>query len=126
MLQRLEGRDRLGERMAPGPMQKIKVEPVGAEALEARLAGLHRALAAGVLRQHLADEKDVVAPAGDRLADDDLGAAIAIHLGGVDEGDAEIETELQRGELGSGFALAFAHHPGAETQHRHLAAIRQS
>ena len=58
---------------------------VGAEPLEARFAGAHRAGAAGVLGQHLADEEHLIAAAGDRLARRPLGAAIAVHLGGVDE-----------------------------------------
>ena len=41
----------------------------------------------------------LVAPAGDRLADDLLGAAVAVHLGGVDQRHAEIDAEPQRRHL---------------------------
>ena len=54
----------------------------------ARRLRSHAAIAllrAGVVRIHLADQHDVVAPAArDRLADDLLGHAFAVHLGGVD------------------------------------------
>ena len=112
--------------MVAGPVQEIKVEPVGAEALKARLAGFDGAGPARILRQHLADEEDLIAPRRNRVADDLFGPAIAVHLGGVDEGDAEIETEVQRGELGGRLAPALAHPPGAETQDRHRAAVRKA
>ena len=56
-------------------------------------------LRAGVLRIDLADQEDLVAAALDRLADHFLGAAVAIHFGRVDQRQAEIEAEPQRGDV---------------------------
>ena len=54
------------ERNAPAPVQQIEIEAIGAQPLEAALAGGNRAFSAGVVRIHLADYKHLVAPAGDR------------------------------------------------------------
>ena len=48
-------------------------------------------LRAGVVRIDLADQEHLVAPPGDRLADHLLGAALAVHLGGVDQRHAEVD-----------------------------------
>ena len=76
-------------------------------------------LARGIVRIDLADEIDLVAPAGDGLGHDLLGAALAVHLGGVDQVQAEIEAELQRLGLGGPIRAALAHVPRAEPEHRH-------
>ncbi|KAG5722849.1 hypothetical protein E4T56_gene18718, partial [Termitomyces sp. T112] len=65
--QLLEGRD--------GVLKRIGAAPRA-------LAGRDRAAARRVARQHLRDQEGLVAPARDRIGDDELG--IAIHLGGVD------------------------------------------
>ena len=116
----LEGLDRLGQRVGAAPVQEVEVEAVGLEALEAALAGGDGALARGVVGIDLADEVDVVAQGAHGVADDLLGLALAVHLGGVDEAQAELEAELHRLELGGPLGGALAHAPGAETQHRHL------
>src|SRR6185437_4260694 len=59
-LERGEGLERLRKRDAAAPMKKVEIEPVGAEALEARVASLGGFLAARILRQDLADEKHPV------------------------------------------------------------------
>src|SRR6185437_6637511 len=74
-------------------MKEIEIKPVGAEPLQAALAGGHRAAAGGIVRVDLADQEDLVAAAGDDLADHFLGAALAIHLGGIDQRHAEGEPE---------------------------------
>ena len=83
----------------PAPVQEIEVDAVGAQPPEAPAAGGHRALDRGVVREHLADQEDGVAPAGDRLADDLLGGAVRVQLGGVDERHAELETLAERRDL---------------------------
>jgi hypothetical protein len=75
------------------------------------------------MRVDLADDEDGVAPAGDGLAHDLLGAAFAIHFGGVDEGHAEIDAKRQRRHHVGTARARFAHAPGAEPEHRDFAAI---
>ena len=74
------------------------------------------------MRIDLADQEDVVAPSRDRFADHRLGAAFAVHLGGVDQRDAEVEPELERRDLGVELRALLAHAPGALAEHGHLAA----
>ncbi|MNL30278.1 hypothetical protein D3C87_1520050 [compost metagenome] len=72
-------------------MQQIEIEPVGAEPCEAALAGLNRASGAGVPGIDLADQKHLVAPAGNRRAHHLFGSAVCIHFGRVDQRHAEID-----------------------------------
>jgi hypothetical protein len=65
------------------------------------------------VRVDLADQVDLVAAAGDRLAHHFLGAALAVHLGRVDQGHAEFHAEAQGGHLGLAGGGVFAHVPGA-------------
>src|SRR6185295_19521483 len=80
--ERLEARDRLLERMASRPVEQVRVEPVRPQTPEARLAGAAHAGRRGVRRQDLRHEEQLVASAGDRLADDLLDGPVAVHLGG--------------------------------------------
>ena len=66
-----------------------------AEPLEAGFAGGDGAAPAGVVGQHLGDDEGLLAAAGDGLAHHFLGAAAAVHLGGVDQRHAEIEAEAE-------------------------------
>ena len=75
-----------------------------AQAAEARLARAQHPRARGVLRQHLGDEEDLLAPPRDRLADQLLDPAGAVHLGRIDVGHAQVE-------------------PGAERSHRRGTAV---
>ncbi len=118
-LQLIERRDGLGERMRAAPVQQVAVEPVGAQAPQRALAGGDGAGPRGVVRQHLGDEKHLVAAAGDRLADDLLGGAVAVHLGGVDVVHAEIEAAAQRRDGGA--AVGVLDVPGALADHRDVA-----
>ena len=76
-------------------MQQIQVEVVSAEPAQARLAGQHGAPAARMVREHLADQEHVVAAVGDGLAHQHLGRAVGVHLGGVDDGHAQVYIEAQ-------------------------------
>lgn len=56
----------------------------------------------------LAHQIDLVAASTDRLADDRLGAAFGIHLGGVDQRHTKIETGAQALDLALGLETFFA------------------
>src|SRR5262249_13727463 len=98
-LQLLKGGERVLQRIASAPMQEIEIDAVDLEPVEARLASGDGASAGGVLRQHLADDEDLLAAALDGFGHDLLGTAIAIHLRGVDQRHAEVEAEPERRDL---------------------------
>ena len=69
----------------------------------------------------LGGEDDLVAPASQRLADDDLGFALRVDVGGVDEVDAGVEgtvDDLDR-RIVVGLAPGAEHH-GAEAERADL------
>ena len=70
-------------------MQQIAIEIIGLQALQRTLAGGDGAAARGVARQHFRDQEQAVALSRDRVRYHEL--RIAIHLGGVDMGHAEID-----------------------------------
>ena len=80
-------------------MQEVEVEAVGPEPAQAALAGLDHALAAGVVRIDLADQEHALPEVPERFADELLGPALAVHLGGIDEGHPELDPEPQRRDL---------------------------
>src|SRR5688572_2583370 len=121
-LQLVEGGDGVGEGMGAAPMQQVAVEPVGLETGERALAGGPHAGTAGVLRQHLGDEEDLVSPPGDRLGDDLFRRAGAVHLGRVDMRHAAIEACAEGGDGGG--ALGALDHPGTLSDQRHGAVGR--
>jgi hypothetical protein len=47
------------------------------------------------VRQHLADQEHLVTATVDRLADQFFGGAARVHLGGVDQRHAEVESAPQ-------------------------------
>ena len=118
----LERRDGLGQRMRPAPMQQVAVQPVGAEARKRARAGLPCPGSRRVLRQHLGHQKDLVAAAGNGLADPLFGRTRPVHLGGVDMVHAEVEPSAQcRDRRVAGRLLEI---PGAEPDHRRVTAGR--
>jgi hypothetical protein len=72
-----------------------------------------------MMRVNLADHKHLFAPPGNRLANDFLGATVAIHLGGVDQGHPQIKPQRNGGDFVLPVAAMLPHHPGAEPQRRH-------
>src|SRR5437879_5169248 len=75
--------------------------------------------------QHLGDDEERVARMPvDRLGHDALGAAVTVHLGGIDVGEAELETQTERGDFVSLRPAALAHVPGALADDGHLHAGR--
>src|ERR1700674_948692 len=72
------------------------------------------------MRIDLTHQESFVAPTLERLADEFLGAALAIHLGGIDQGKPEIETEPEGGDFLRTDRPIFTHVPRTLTQSRHL------
>src|SRR5262245_53146198 len=94
--QRLHALDRLGERYVAAPMQEVDVDAIRLQALQAALCGVGEPGPGAVPWIGLGDQEYLLAPALDRLADDFLGLAFAIHLRGVDQRHAEIEAKPDR------------------------------
>ena len=90
--QRLHCLYRLSERHRSTPVEQVKVEPIGAEPLQARFARTGKAEARCVLWIRLADEEQLVAKAAQRLAYQRFRRTIAIHFGGIDERQAQLDT----------------------------------
>ena len=99
-------------------MQEIEIEVVRLETLQAALACLERAAPASVARQDLADEVHLLAPTGDSFGDELFGAAVAVHLSGIDELQPEVESRAQCCELFAARGALVAHRPGTLTQAR--------
>ncbi len=98
--QRLERAHGLRERVTRRrQVQEVQVEMIGPQPPQAGLRGAQGALVAGMVRADLAGEKDLVATAGDGLADERLCAPVPVDLGGVDVAEAEIEPETDRAQL---------------------------
>jgi hypothetical protein len=106
-------------------MQQVKVDAVAPQARQAALAGLDHAAARGVVGIDLGDDEDAVVAALERFADDLLGTALAVHLGGVDQADAVVESGVDGRNLAPALARVLAHPPGAEAELRHRRAVGQ-
>jgi hypothetical protein len=89
-------------------MQQIAVEPIGLQPRQRALACLDGSSAGCVARQHLRHEKNLIASPLDRPRHKRLG--LAIHLGGIDMGHAEIDAALERSDRGG--VVAAVHLPG--------------
>ncbi len=100
-------------------MQEIEVKPVGIQTTQATLAGGNSGLAGRILRIDLAHQKDLIASAVERLGNELLGLALAIHLGCIDEGEAEVETEPQGGDLFCSGCRMLPQVPSALAESRH-------
>src|SRR5581483_6028854 len=116
--QRLERFDRLGQWYAAAPMQQIKVDAIGAQALEAALAGSHGTFARGIVRIDFGNQKRPIALTGERLADQRLRQSLAVHLGGIDKSHAQVEAEPDRCDLLDTTRPVFAVAPSAQSQCR--------
>ena len=103
----------------------VEVDVVDAEALQRGVAGRADVVGAAVDADHgavgealvaeLGGELDLVAPAGDGLADELLVGEGAVHVGGVEEGHAEVERPVD----GVGAALLVG--GAVELRHPHAA-----
>ena len=103
--QLLEPRDRIREPVRTAPMQEIAIDPVGPQTAEGALASRNRPSRRGVMRENLGHQKDFLASPGDRLADQLLCCARAVHLRRIDMGHAEIETAAHGCDRGGAVAL---------------------
>ena len=115
----IERRNGFRERIRSAPMQQIAIEPIGLQSFQRALASCNGATPRGVARQHLGDQKQIVAVARDRLRNDELG--IAIHLGGVDVGHAKFDAAAQRRDRA--LAIAAIDIPGTLPDHGNFWAV---
>jgi len=74
----------------------VKGDNLEAPSLEAALARLQRAVEAGIIGQDLAHQEDLIATPRDALARDLFRAPMAVHLGGIDVRQAEVDAGAQR------------------------------
>ena len=109
----------LERRCALAPVQKVKVNRVNAQALKTALACFWQFCPRSVMRIHLCNNEHAIALTFDCVGYNFLSAAFAVHLRGIDQRHAEVETELERGDLGGELAAPFAHAPCALAEHRH-------
>ena len=100
-------------------MQKIAIEAIGLQPLQRSFAGGDGAAPRCVARQHFRDKKKSVTFSGDRIRDHEL--RIAIHLGGVDMGHAEIDAAFECRD--STLAVAAIEIPGALPDHGYVGAV---
>lgn len=91
--QDFEGLDRLRQWDAPTPVQEIKINPIGCQALEAALAGRESPFARGMLRKDFADEENLLPAAGDCFSNQPLRGPITINLGRVNQRQSKIKSE---------------------------------
>ena len=130
-LQLLEATHGLGQRRVATPVQQVQVDVLQRQAAQAALAGRHHGGLARVLRQHLADDEQIVPRqvprplaqrATERLAEHGFSAAVAVHLGRVDDAVAHVQRQAQGADLGGGARGLLAEAPGAQAQRRALLA----
>jgi hypothetical protein len=107
-------------------VQQVEVDVVGGEAAEASLACRDRPEPRGVGGQHLGDEKDLVSPSSDCISDEDLGVAVGVHLGGVDDRHAEVESEAQCRDLVPLSRRVLRHVPASLSEDRDDGPTRKS
>src|SRR5262249_38705917 len=105
-------------------MEKIQIQIVGIQTLEASLASRHGAASTRVFRQHLAYDKELLAFAGDRRSDDFL--RVAVHFRGIDQSDPELATKPQGRELVAARTCRLTHSPRAESECGHIAAVGEA
>ncbi|MNT52707.1 hypothetical protein D3C72_1897460 [compost metagenome] len=106
-------------------MQQVQVDAVGAQPPQAALARLHGAAAAGVERIDLADQEGLIAPPRQGLADHFLGLALAVHLGGIDQPQAQVQAQPQRGDLFGARGGRLAHVPRSHAERGDALAVGQ-
>jgi len=71
------------------------------------------------VRVDLADQEDLVALPIDRATHYFLCAAIAVHLGRVDQRHAEVDSQLQRGDFALALSRPLAHLPRSQAEDGH-------
>src|SRR5579875_2691118 len=99
-------------------MEQVQIQRVCTEATEAAFASCDGAVTRRVAWQHLADEEDILAAAGNCLTDKFFGSSITVHLSRVDQAHAEIEASAQGGNLVRTASCGFSQIPRALPQSR--------
>ena len=106
-------------------MQQVEVDGFATEPAQAALAGRRQTLAAGVVRVDLADQEDLFAASRDSRADHVFGAALGVHLGGIDQRHPQFDAFAQRRDLALAFSGLLADMPGTLADGGDLLAIDQ-
>ena len=94
--QGLEAGNRFLQRYGTSPMQQIQIEVIGAEAREACRTGAGNAVSRHLVGLDLRNEVDPLARACDHMAQELLGAAVAIIAGGIEQRHAERKAGAHR------------------------------
>ncbi len=128
----LDGLDRLVQRHGAAPVQQIEVDALDPQPLEAARARLGDAAPAGVAGQHLAHHEQVFAAhlaGGDAVAkplsEDLLRAAVAVHLGGVEQPVTDLHGAADGSHFVAALTGALADPPRTETEGGDAAAAAQ-
>ena len=101
-------------------MQQVEIDTLATQSLQTALTGRLNAIPTGVVRIHLADQKHLVPAPGDSLAHHQFRTTLAVHLGGIDQTQAQIQPLTQRRNLTRALAIIFPHAPGSLSYHRYL------
>ncbi len=101
-------------------MQQIKIDRIDPKTLETALACFRQSRARRIARRHFCDDEYAIALTLDRIRHHFFRAAVAVNFRGINQGHAEIDAQTQSCHLIRVRVFAFAHAPGALTQHRHI------
>jgi hypothetical protein len=112
-LQRREGFQRFVQRDIAAPVEKIEVDPIFSQAQQASVVRLEHPAPGGVLGKHLVNQKDRIAPPFHGFSHELFCAALAIHLGGIDESRPKVEARAKRFDFFSPDREVLAHSPSA-------------
>ena len=117
---------RLLQGHAPPPVEQVQVQAVHPHPAQTVLTGPEDVPPARVVGVHLGHQEElipVIAPDGP--SQQLLGSAVAVHLRGVDEGDARLDARPQGPLLLGGAAAALPQIPGPHAQAGHLGPVVQ-
>ncbi len=70
-----------------------------------------------MLREHLADQENLVAPSLDRFSHKFFGMTVGVHFSSIDQTHAELDAETQRGDLLGPPVRVFADVPCTLSEH---------
>ena len=128
-LELFEAVDDLFEVFAAAPVEQVHVDVIGVQPFQAAIAGGFHACLAAVVRIDLADEEECF-PARLRRShhfrDEFFAVAIAVHFGGIKEGEALLQAGLERfdfGCAGLGGNRPFPRFPGRGSGLFHLRGV---
>src|SRR5580704_12901306 len=96
--QLFEGRYGFLKRISAAPVQEVTIQAIRLEPTQRSFASRNRCTPGGILRKNLRHQEHFVAPPGNRLTNQPLDAARAVHLRGIDVLHADIEAQAQSGD----------------------------